>query len=69
MNSIMMALIPLIQIALLVLFVIVIYAIIGLEMFEGKLHKTCFHNFTGQHCIRLLFHILNLNSPVFRSHR
>lgn len=48
MNSIMMALIPLIQIALLVLFVIVIYAIIGLEMFEGKLHKTCFHNFTGE---------------------
>lgn len=48
MNSIMMAMIPLFHIALLVLFVIAIYAIIGLEMFEGQLHQTCFHNITGE---------------------
>ncbi|KAL1455036.1 hypothetical protein WDU94_009157 [Cyamophila willieti] len=38
--------VPLLHIALLVLFVIIIYAIIGLELFSGKLHRTCFHNVT-----------------------
>uniref|UniRef100_A0A4W3IEN1 Voltage-dependent L-type calcium channel subunit alpha n=1 Tax=Callorhinchus milii TaxID=7868 RepID=A0A4W3IEN1_CALMI len=41
-NSIIKAMVPLLHIALLVLFVIVIYAIIGLELFIGKMHKTCF---------------------------
>ena len=47
-NAIVMALIPLVQIALLVLFVIIIYAIIGLELFSGLLHKTCFNKVTGK---------------------
>ena len=47
-NSIIMAMIPLFHIALLVLFVILIYAIIGLELFSGILHKTCFSNGTGK---------------------
>ncbi|XP_050776679.1 voltage-dependent L-type calcium channel subunit alpha-1C isoform X4 [Gopherus flavomarginatus] len=34
--------VPLLHIALLVLFVIIIYAIIGLELFMGKMHKTCY---------------------------
>ena len=34
---------PLLHIALLVLFVIIIYAIIGLELFMGKMHKTCYN--------------------------
>uniref|UniRef100_A0A8C5JB02 Calcium voltage-gated channel subunit alpha1 D n=1 Tax=Junco hyemalis TaxID=40217 RepID=A0A8C5JB02_JUNHY len=34
--------VPLLHIALLVLFVIIIYAIIGLELFIGKMHKSCF---------------------------
>lgn len=38
--------VPLFHIALLVVFVIIIYAIIGLELFSGKLHKTCFKNGT-----------------------
>ena len=38
-NAIVMALLPLVQIALLVIFVIIIYAIIGLEMFMGAMHK------------------------------
>lgn len=46
-NSILRAMVPLLHIALLVLFVIIIYAIIGLELFSGKLHKSCFHNETG----------------------
>ncbi len=43
-----MAMIPLLHIALLVLFVIIIYAIIGLELFSGYLHKTCFNNLTSK---------------------
>ncbi|XP_078728531.1 voltage-dependent L-type calcium channel subunit alpha-1D-like isoform X8 [Lampetra fluviatilis] len=42
-NSIIKAMVPLLHIALLVLFVIIIYAIIGLELFIGKMHKTCFY--------------------------
>ncbi|XP_075690003.1 voltage-dependent L-type calcium channel subunit alpha-1D isoform X2 [Rhinoderma darwinii] len=41
-NSIIKAMVPLLHIALLVLFVIIIYAIIGLELFVGKMHKSCF---------------------------
>lgn len=41
-NSILRAMIPLLHIALLVIFVIIIYAIIGLELFAGKLHATCY---------------------------
>lgn len=46
-NAILMAMIPLFHIALLVLFVIIIYAIIGLEMFSGIFHRACFDNITG----------------------
>nr|XP_033807008.1 voltage-dependent L-type calcium channel subunit alpha-1C isoform X4 [Geotrypetes seraphini] len=41
-NSIIKAMVPLLHIALLVLFVIIIYAIVGLELFMGKMHKTCY---------------------------
>ncbi|XP_048579316.1 muscle calcium channel subunit alpha-1 isoform X2 [Nematostella vectensis] len=47
-NSIIKALIPLFHIALLVVFVVIIYAIIGVELFMGKLHSTCYDNVTGQ---------------------
>lgn len=33
---------PLLQIGLLVLFAIVIFAIIGLEFYSGALHRTCY---------------------------
>ncbi|XP_047192522.1 voltage-dependent L-type calcium channel subunit alpha-1C isoform X6 [Scophthalmus maximus] len=46
-NSIIKAMVPLLHIALLVLFVIIIYAIIGLELFMGKMHKTCVHEHIG----------------------
>lgn len=46
-NSILRAMVPLLHIALLVLFVIIIYAIIGLELFSGKLHRSCFNNITN----------------------
>lgn len=40
---------PLFQIALLVLFAIIIFAIIGLELYSGVFHTTCFYaNRTGQ---------------------
>ncbi|KAI8429618.1 hypothetical protein MSG28_000214 [Choristoneura fumiferana] len=40
-KSIIKAMAPLLQIGLLVLFAIVIFAIIGLEFYSGALHKTC----------------------------
>ncbi|XP_075752676.1 voltage-dependent L-type calcium channel subunit alpha-1C isoform X7 [Pelodiscus sinensis] len=46
-NSIIKAMVPLLHIALLVLFVIIIYAIIGLELFMGKMHKTCYNMQSG----------------------
>lgn len=46
-NSIIKAMVPLLHIALLVLFVIIIYAIIGLELFIGKMHATCYIPATG----------------------
>ncbi|XP_075882176.1 calcium channel, voltage-dependent, L type, alpha 1F subunit [Nelusetta ayraudi] len=46
-NSIMKAMVPLLHIALLVLFVIIIYAIIGLELFIGRMHRTCYYSGTG----------------------
>lgn len=40
--------VPLLHIALLVLFVIIIYAIIGLELFIGKMHATCYMDGTRE---------------------
>ncbi|XP_042693344.1 voltage-dependent L-type calcium channel subunit alpha-1S isoform X1 [Centrocercus urophasianus] len=42
-NSIIKAMVPLLHIALLVLFMIIIYAIVGQELFKGKMHKTCYY--------------------------
>uniref|UniRef100_H3D4N0 Voltage-dependent L-type calcium channel subunit alpha n=1 Tax=Tetraodon nigroviridis TaxID=99883 RepID=H3D4N0_TETNG len=46
-NSIMKAMVPLLHIGMLVMFVIIIYAIIGLELFIGRMHKTCYSTTTG----------------------
>ena len=40
--------VPLFHVALLVLFVILIYAIIGLELFSGILHTACYNNITKE---------------------
>lgn len=61
-NSIIKAMVPLLHIALLVLFVIIIYAVIGLELFIGKMHATCYVIETG---IRLVF---LTESPIFFSY-
>lgn len=47
-NSILRAMVPLLHIALLVIFVIIIYAIVGLELFSGSMHKTCLDNVTRE---------------------
>ena len=68
MNAILMAIIPLINIALLVLFVIIIYSIIGLELFMGAFHKTCFNNVTGKkYFFGKIFFLFQLipNLPIF----
>ncbi|XP_020626974.1 voltage-dependent R-type calcium channel subunit alpha-1E-like isoform X3 [Orbicella faveolata] len=48
MKSIMCAMVPLLQICLLVGFVIIIYAIIGLEFLVGRFHYVCNQNVTGR---------------------
>jgi len=55
-NSIIKAMVPLLHIALLVLFVIIIYAIIGLELFIGKMHSACYINGTRQ-CVFTLIRL------------
>uniref|UniRef100_A0A8C6E2B2 Voltage-dependent R-type calcium channel subunit alpha n=1 Tax=Moschus moschiferus TaxID=68415 RepID=A0A8C6E2B2_MOSMO len=43
-KSIMKAMVPLLQIGLLLFFAILMFAIIGLEFYSGKLHRACFMN-------------------------
>ncbi|XP_053508807.1 voltage-dependent P/Q-type calcium channel subunit alpha-1A [Ictalurus furcatus] len=47
-KSIMKAMIPLLQIGLLLFFAILMFAIIGLEFYIGKFHTTCFDDITGE---------------------
>ncbi|KAM9259218.1 voltage-dependent P/Q-type calcium channel subunit alpha-1A [Morus bassanus] len=47
-KSIMKAMIPLLQIGLLLFFAILIFAIIGLEFYMGKFHTTCFDLVTDE---------------------
>lgn len=62
-NSIIKAMVPLLHIALLVLFVIIIYAIIGLELFIGKMHATCYVIQTGT--VQFDFGIILFSSVIF----
>uniref|UniRef100_A0A663EEU4 Voltage-dependent R-type calcium channel subunit alpha n=1 Tax=Aquila chrysaetos chrysaetos TaxID=223781 RepID=A0A663EEU4_AQUCH len=43
-KSIMKAMVPLLQIGLLLFFAILMFAIIGLEFYSGKLHRACYTN-------------------------
>ncbi|XP_054625815.1 dihydropyridine-sensitive L-type skeletal muscle calcium channel subunit alpha-1-like isoform X2 [Dunckerocampus dactyliophorus] len=47
MNSILKAMLPLLHIALLVFLLVTIYAIMGLELFKCKMHKTCYYTGTN----------------------
>nr|XP_055036989.1 probable voltage-dependent N-type calcium channel subunit alpha-1B isoform X5 [Misgurnus anguillicaudatus] len=47
-KSIMKAMVPLLQIGLLLFFAIVMFAIIGVEFYMGKFHFTCFKQDTGE---------------------
>ncbi|XP_026067328.1 calcium channel, voltage-dependent, N type, alpha 1B subunit, a isoform X20 [Carassius auratus] len=47
-KSIMKAMVPLLQIGLLLFFAILMFAIIGLDFYMGKFHRTCFRNDTGE---------------------
>ncbi|NXF23981.1 CAC1E protein, partial [Rhodinocichla rosea] len=46
-KSIMKAMVPLLQIGLLLFFAILMFAIIGLEFYSGKLHRACYTNNSG----------------------
>nr|XP_021141426.1 voltage-dependent R-type calcium channel subunit alpha-1E isoform X8 [Columba livia] len=47
-KSIMKAMVPLLQIGLLLFFAILMFAIIGLEFYSGKLHRACYTNNSGE---------------------
>lgn len=49
MNSILKAMLPLLHIALLVFLLVTIYAIMGLELFKCKMHKTCYYTGTSMY--------------------
>ena len=53
-KSILKAMAPLLQIALLVLFMIIIFAIIGLEFLNGVFHNACKLRDTGQYNCRFV---------------
>ena len=58
-KSIFKALAPLMQIGLLVMFAILIFAIIGLEFYSGALHKTCFSiSDLSKHCLCRAFFLV-----------
>lgn len=48
MNSILKSMLPLFHISLLVFFMVTIYAIVGLELFKCKMHKTCYYTGTSK---------------------
>lgn len=58
MNSILKSLLPLFHIALLVLFMVTIYSIMGLELFKCKMHKTCYYTGTGGADIAVIIYTL-----------
>uniref|UniRef100_A0A8C7TEN4 Voltage-dependent N-type calcium channel subunit alpha n=1 Tax=Oncorhynchus mykiss TaxID=8022 RepID=A0A8C7TEN4_ONCMY len=47
-KSIMKAMVPLLQIGMLLFFAILMFAIIGLDFYMGKFHRTCFSTDTGE---------------------
>ncbi|XP_041854807.1 calcium channel, voltage-dependent, N type, alpha 1B subunit, a [Melanotaenia boesemani] len=47
-KSIMKAMVPLLQIGLLLFFAILMFAIIGLDFYMGKFHRTCFQTDTNE---------------------
>lgn len=62
MKSIVRAMVPLLQIALLVLFCILIYAIIGLDFLKDKFHTTCFDKKTSECFVVFPFFIMTCSS-------
>lgn len=44
----MKAMVPLLQIGLLLFFAILMFAIIGLDFYMGKFHRACFRTDTGE---------------------
>uniref|UniRef100_A0A4Y0BI67 Voltage-dependent calcium channel type A subunit alpha-1 n=1 Tax=Anopheles funestus TaxID=62324 RepID=A0A4Y0BI67_ANOFN len=62
-KSIIKAMAPLLQIGLLVLFAIVIFAIIGLEFYSGALHRSCYS--LEDICKYLALHVMTQFTPPF----
>uniref|UniRef100_A0A3Q1GAK4 Ion transport domain-containing protein n=1 Tax=Acanthochromis polyacanthus TaxID=80966 RepID=A0A3Q1GAK4_9TELE len=67
-KSIMKAMVPLLQIGLLLFFAIVMFAIIGVEFYMGKFHKTCFKIDTSESsrsALQRSDHIFKPPDPTF----
>lgn len=66
MKSIVRAMKPLMQILFLILFIIVIYAIIGLELLVGRFHSTC-KNITTGRIIQSILHSMMISVGMLTS--
>lgn len=66
-KSIIKAMAPLLQIGLLVLFAIVIFAIIGLEFYNGAFRSTCYNITTNGNNISQTLHKLNLSRFMIKN--
>lgn len=64
-KSIMKAMIPLLQIGLLLFVAILMFAIIGLEFYMGKFHATCYDEITGKKIMPLTEEWLVRYLPFF----
>lgn len=64
-KSIMKAMVPLLQIGLLLFFAIVMFAIIGVEFYMGKFHMTCFKIDTSKSPSFILFSLFSYINLLF----
>lgn len=67
-KSIMKAMIPLLQIGLLLFFAILMFAIIGLEFYSGKLHQTCLPSASILGKVHTQMHVLTNQFRVLLCH-
>ena len=66
----MKAMVPLLQIAVLLLFFIVVCSIIGLELYMGKFHHTCYTSTTADKSeFRIKLKKIDINHKKHKNYR
>lgn len=65
----MKAMVPLLQIGLLLFFAILMFAIIGLEFYSGKLHRTCEPRLgiLSGYCNTALALVPHMHAPLYKT--